>query len=81
MVRNIVDAYAADVATATAIRGSRLDFDELKQKIVMLEKALTEKGASVIDAYKKQTGEDAAPLVDDFKLVITTSIQDFIKTL
>ena len=81
MVHNIIETYAADIAAATAIRGSRLSFDELKEKLLSLDKALTEKGASLIDIYKKETGEDTSELFADFKSVIASSMQQFIKTL
>lgn len=81
MVHNIIETYSADIAAATAIRGSRLTYEELKEKILMLDKALTEKGSSLIESYKKETGEDTTPLFDDFKSVIATAMQQFIKTL
>lgn len=81
MVKKIVDEYQADLAAVTIMRGTKLTFDELKEKTFELDKTLRGKGVKLIETYKKETGQDAEELIGDFKTIITAALQQFIKTL
>jgi hypothetical protein len=81
MVNEITDQYHAEIKTLTSARGTRPSFDELKSKLINMDKALTDRAVKIIEIYKKETGGDAEYLIAEFKKKIATTIQDFIKRL
>lgn len=81
MVNDITARYADHIKIMVAEKGGRPSFDELREKVLEMEKELIDRAVKIIEIEKKQGGTRAEELTERFKTVINTTLQDFIKTL
>lgn len=81
IAKQVVDEYKTDIAAGTALRGDKLSFEELKTKTFELDRALRDKAVKLIELYKKETQENGDVLIEDFRVIINSSLELFIKSL
>ncbi len=81
MVTDITARYADRIKTMVAEKGGRPSFDELRDKVLEMEKELIDRAVKIIEIEKKQGGSRAEELTGRFKTIIDNTLQDFIKTL
>lgn len=81
MAHAISAKYLADVKVATAMKGSRPEFDDLMKNLKNLEQELTQKGVEIVENYKNNSDAVSDTLTDNLREVIKTTIEGFIKEL
>lgn len=82
MARAISAQHSAQLSADKLFAQKQLSFDTIKNRLVDLEKALTAGGVKLIEQYKKETGtKDTAPLTIAFHKIITSNIEDFVRSL
>ncbi len=73
--------YLADVKVATAMKGSKPDFDELMNELKNLEQELTKKGVEIVENFKTTNDAASDKLTDSLRNVIKSTIEGFVKEL
>lgn len=81
MAKALSSKYLADVKVATAMKGSRPDFDELMKELKNLEQELTQKGVQIVENYKNNSSAASDALTDNLRGIIKSTIESFIKEL
>lgn len=83
LFRNIADAisakYIAQLQLLTAEHGTRPPFDVLMSLLKQMEKELTGNGVKFME--KHNTGNNNTELTNQLKLVIRTTIENFVHQL
>ena len=81
MANAISSKYLADVKVATALKGSKPDFDELMAELQKLEQELTKKGVEIVESFKNKSDAASDTLTDELRNIIKSTIEGFVKEL
>ena len=81
MATAISAKYLADVKVATAMKGSRPEFDDLMKDLKKLEQELTQKGIEIVENFKNNSDATSDALTDNLQTIIKTTIEGFVKEL
>jgi hypothetical protein len=78
---SVAEQFKADIDTYEALNGKKFPIEEMMPKLQELDKALIEKAIKVIDSYKKATGGNADSLTEKCRVVISSTVEDFVKLI
>lgn len=78
---NIAEQFKTEIATYEAINGKKFPFEEMLPKLQELDKALIQGAIKIIDSYKKATGSSTDSLTEKCRLVISSTVEDFVKLM
>jgi hypothetical protein len=81
MASAVSEEYAHEIAAIKLIQNSNPSFDELKAKLLQLDKALTDKAIWLIELYKKSGAPEQEKLTSDCKNIIAETVEQFVKKL
>ncbi len=83
--RQMADAISArymhEVAAMKLLYKERPGFDQIKEKLVELDKMLIDRGVWLIELYKKEGGLAHDILTEECKKIIALTIEQFVKGL